>query len=107
LYFGGRGVAQDNHKAAKWASASARQGNFLAQRLLANLYLMDVEDLPVQPREIIHFLHESADQGHSTSNYLLGRMYELGKGVDRNYKWAAELYRKAAKGGIMRADVAL
>ncbi len=40
-----------------------------------------------------------AEQGHTSAQYNLGRMYEKGEGVPQNYKQAVNWYLKAAKQG--------
>lgn len=40
-----------------------------------------------------------ADNGDIRAQYAIGRMYEKGKGVDRNFETAIHWYRQAAKHG--------
>jgi len=40
-----------------------------------------------------------AEQGDSSAQFGLGWMYDLGKGVLKDYKQAADWYRKAAEQG--------
>ena len=46
----------------------------------------------------------AAEQGHANAQNSLGIMYQLGQGVDVNYKKAIEWYEKAAKQGDAHAQ---
>jgi len=45
-----------------------------------------------------------AEQGHAKAQYLLGSMYERGKGVPQDYKEAVKWYRLSAEQGDASAQ---
>ena len=45
-----------------------------------------------------------ADQGDADAQFLLGRMYDTGRGLLKDYKQAEKWYRKAADQGNARAQ---
>ena len=49
----------------------------------------------------------SAEQGDAKSQFKLGKIYSLGKGVPRDYAEAVRWYRKAADQGDAHAQYAL
>ena len=51
------------------------------------------------PRRAALWFSEAAERGDAQAGYYLGRLYELGKGVQLDYRRAAEWYRLAAKIG--------
>ncbi len=55
----------------------------------------------------VKIYREAADQGHSWAQYNLGRMYDEGKSVARDYAEALVWYRKAADQGDAYAQCSL
>jgi TPR repeat protein len=49
------------------------------------------------------YLLQSAEWGNSDSQHIIGRMYNLGEGVDVNYAKAWEWYKKAADQGNLKS----
>lgn len=47
------------------------------------------------PAKSVPYLQRAADAGHSGAQVLLGLLYQTGKGVDKNYRIAMELFQKA------------
>ena len=85
MYENGRGVSQDNAKAAEWYRKSAEQGDTRA----------------------VEWYRKSAEQGNVTAQYNLGYMYHDGRGVSRDHAKAVEWYRKSAEQGNADAQYAL
>ena len=53
----------------------------------------------------IRLWRQLAEQGHGASQYNLGEMYYVGKGVAQNYRAAARWYERAAEQGIPAAQL--
>jgi hypothetical protein len=53
----------------------------------------------------IRLWRQLAEQGHGASQYNLGQMYYVGKGVTQNYRAAARWYQRAAEQGIPAAQL--
>ena len=77
---------QDGAKAMEWFRKAAEQGNVDAQFKL--VWAFD--------NDSVFWLKNSAKQGHSLSQYLLGSMYAKGQGVEQDDAKALEWFRKAA-----------
>jgi len=50
-------------------------------------------------RQAVDYFEQAYQMGHVRAGQVLGRMYFLGAGIDRNKEKAVELYRKAAERG--------
>ncbi len=55
-------------------------------------------------KEALKWYTQAAEQGHAGSQSKLGFMYYLGNGVDKDPKKAMELFRKAARQGVVYAQ---
>jgi molecular chaperone DnaK (HSP70) len=53
--------------------------------------------------EAVESYRKAAEQGNAEAQYLLGRMYDWGRGVEQDYEQAREWYQKAAEAGEKRA----
>ena len=60
-------------------------------------------NLPVNDPELA-LLMEKAEQGEAESRYQLGLLYLDGKGIKKNEKLAAELFKKAMEQGHLDAQ---
>ncbi|WP_455204151.1 hypothetical protein [Kaarinaea lacus] len=69
---------------------------------LLTLQQTAVAENPVA-QQLFNFHSESAKSGNPESMYILGNMYESGRGVKKDYNKALEWYAKAAKQGNLRA----
>lgn len=79
----------------------ARQGDPVAQFTLGSQYLRSG---PAHYSEAVNWLTLSANQAYVRAQHRLGRCYELGRGVPRNYQQAKYWYRKAADQGDLLAQ---
>jgi TPR repeat protein len=52
----------------------------------------------------LNWLHRAADQGLAGAQGILGKMYQTGQGVEKNYAEAMKWYRKAADQGEANAQ---
>ena len=57
--------------------------------------------------EAVKWFHKAAEQGNATAQYNLGRMYQNGEGVTRDFAEARRWYQKAAAQGHEDAKVLL
>jgi hypothetical protein len=78
--------------------ASAEKGDPDAQYALAGLYL-EGSGVGTDPRVAAHWTLKAAKKGHVVARHSMGRMFETGQGVKRNFQKAAEWYRLAARIG--------
>lgn len=53
--------------------------------------------------QVFNFQLKLAEQGNVTAQYILGEMYELGRGVDKDPDSAIDWYRKAEQNGHTKA----
>ncbi len=93
MYIRGVGVEQDVDKGAECYIKAAKQGSEdnvdIFDELLSKIALVGGEF--VQQWAIAE-----AEKGHKTAQYILGRMYEQGEGVEKDEDKAAGWYIKAA-----------
>jgi hypothetical protein len=73
----------------------ARGGDAVAQFLIAKAF----SDVRADAEKSIYWARLAADQGLSMAQPHLGKFYEMGVGVERDYARAAGLFRKAADQG--------
>lgn len=97
MYYEGKGVNKNSKIALKWYKISAEKGNSDGQIDLAFMLLVqsDEQEKP-NNSEIISLLNKSVAQNNADAQNLLGRMYQLGIGVDVNNSLALDLFTKAA-----------
>lgn len=75
--------------------AMAEEGDIRATRSLAYMRL-DPNEKRFDASEAAEMLQKVADQGDPEAQYELGRLYELGIGVEQDVKKAVELFKKSA-----------
>jgi Sel1 repeat len=63
--------------------------------------------VPQDYSEAIRWYRKAADQGDATAQYVIGYMYDHGKGAPRDHAEAMRWYRKAGKQGDVKARRAL
>ena len=101
LYEKGRGVRKDLLQAIELYSLSADQNWEFAQIALGDIYSSDWEgqDYRKAADYYIEALNNAADNEYAVgaASYGLGRLYESGKGVNRDMRKAVEMYRRAAE----------
>jgi TPR repeat protein len=83
MYRNGKGVPKDDAQAAEWYRKAADQRN---------------ADAPFRS------LASKADQGDADAQFLLGGLYDNGRGVPQDYVEAMSWYRKAADQGHIVAQ---
>jgi TPR repeat protein len=82
MFYQGKGVPKDETQAVKWISMAAVAG-------------LD---------EAIKWIRTAAEQGDAEAQFNLGRAYQRGEGVPKNFAEALKWYRKAADQGNAKAQ---
>ena len=95
MYFGGKGIEQDEKQAAEWYRKAAEQGHVEAQNTLGRMYEKG-KGVKQDDKQAAEWLHKAAEQGHSSAQYNLGRIY-LNATSNQDKKQAAGWIRKAAE----------
>jgi len=99
-YRAGEGVGQDSEKAKALTRRAAQLGNPQANYVLGVAHYLESGDTTAA----IGYLMQSADKNFSHAEYLLGRLYALGQGVERDMPWALRWYGLAAAHGHREAQ---
>lgn len=94
LYRNGQGVAKDAAKAMQYITAARDGGDMKASRYIG----LSFEEAGDFAKAAVSY-QEGADRGDITSQFYLGRAYELGKGVVQDYALAFKWYTKSAERG--------
>lgn len=94
MYRGGAGVPKDSPKAFAEITKAAEMGDMKASRYLG-LYAAEAGDFA----KAATFYQEGAARGDITSQFYLGRAYEMGKGVPQDYGLALQWYTTSAERG--------
>jgi TPR repeat protein len=109
LYEHGYGVQKDVQEAVKLYEAGAEKGNAISTFNLASLHLSGkIPEDAEKARELLEKVAESGLQPlASAAQRSLGSLYEIGNGVTKDLKKAAEYYLAAAQAGDTEATVPL
>ena len=90
LYDNGQGTAQDHKAAVEWYMKAAQQGNEQAQNIIGECYY-NGDVLPQDYKKAVQWFQKAAIKvGDATLN--LATCYYEGKGVEKNYCQAAQLF---------------
>ena len=92
-YMYGVGVAKDEQQARSWYRQAAEQDNLVAQKRLAEALSHD------DVAQAAHWYQRAAEQGDAGAMFSLGKHYEEGKGVEKDYGQAAHWYQLATEQG--------
>lgn len=96
-------VIQPDDVAYSWCVKSANQDNYYAQGLLCERNYMSKNY-----KEALNWCNAASKHpGQSLAKYMLGKMYEEGNGVEKNYKIAKALYLRDLDGTYARQIVRL
>ena len=88
-------IKQDTEKAIYWYMRAAEKNNAIAESNLAFVYLKtEKSDI----KKYVYWLQRAAKHGHTTSQWHLGRHYELGdcEGINKDYNQAVYWYQQGA-----------
>jgi len=104
MYHAGKGVKQNLDEAFRWYKKAAENESQEAQFYLATLYRSKHEY-----QEAIEWFKKSASKGYLPALYRLGKMYDIGEGVNKDEKRAFEYLEQAAKMGhvFARREIAV
>jgi hypothetical protein len=94
IYLNGKGVEQDEQQAIHYYTLSAEQGYAPSRRILGLLYYKTEAYQNAFP-----YLKEAADQGDADVQYMLGRMYKKGLGIQADDKMALHYFTLSANQG--------
>eukprot|EP00628_Pelagophyceae_sp_CCMP2097_P039101 CAMPEP_0184254206 /NCGR_PEP_ID=MMETSP0977-20130417/7234_1 /TAXON_ID=483370 /ORGANISM="non described non described, Strain CCMP2097" /LENGTH=291 /DNA_ID=CAMNT_0026559743 /DNA_START=949 /DNA_END=1824 /DNA_ORIENTATION=+ len=82
----------------------ADRGNAEAQFQLGDAYSYGILGLKNNPKRARHFYELAAAQGHARAQFLFGKFYQFGYGVEIDYKTAVLWLRRAAEQGHFHAQ---
>lgn len=103
MYKTGKGIEQNDVKAAECYLKAAEQGYAKAQFNLGMMYRRG-EGVEQSDVKAVEWYLKAAEQGDIKAQFSLAVMYSKGKGVEQNDVKAAEWYFKAAKQGYAKAQ---
>ncbi len=100
MYDNGKGVPENDAKAAKWHRKAAEQDDVMAQYSLGGMYFRG-EGVSQNYTEAVKWFRKAAEQGDAYAQVNLGFMYGTGEGVPMNYVKAYMWYSLAkAQGNV-------
>lgn len=94
MYWQGLGVAKRQEKALTYFEAARQAGHMKAGRYIGLYHEQHGNDALA-----VEDYRQAAQAGDITSQYYLGRAYELGKGIPRDYAQAMAWYTQSATRG--------
>ena len=98
MYANGDGVPRDVHEAVKWLQRAGDTGIPMGLEELADLYGSSGNFT-----KSVEWHKQQAEEGDPVAQFDLALMYDLGRGVTRDYAEAMKWYRKAADQGYAPA----
>ncbi|GMQ75499.1 MAG: hypothetical protein BMS9Abin01_0749 [Gammaproteobacteria bacterium] len=91
---GGASVEKNPREAKRWLTLASDNGDPLATYLLGTFLFEDGKT-----ETAIEKFHRAGEQGVSSGLYQLGKMYEVGYGVEKDKERAYNYYRQSASMG--------
>lgn len=91
---GGVSVEKDTREAQRWLTVASDRGDALATYLLGTVLFERGESTAATKQ-----FRKAGEKGVSAGLFQLGKMYELGSGVDKDEERAYECYRQSASMG--------
>ena len=115
MYLNGLGVAKDEKEAVRWYRKAADQGEDTAQAYLGWM-CTKAGAWSWTTRKPLRWYRKAVEQGNAVAKYNLGKMYDNGRGVEKDDKvratsgalgdpTEAALLTLAAKAGVFRDQV--
>jgi len=98
LYYEGKGVPEDDCKAAEWMRKAAEGGNATSQYTLAWFYYKGI-GVPQDYTKALELLRMADQAGNIYAPDHIAYMYKIGQGVPKDYRQAIDWYSKAAEMG--------
>jgi len=102
LYSQGKGIAQDNARAARYYTLSCSHGSILGCDRLGVLNYSG-QGVPQDYARAGSLFEEACNGGNMAACDNLGTLYEKGQGVSQNLDQARNLYKKSCDGGFTEA----
>ena len=103
----GEGVERAPEQALELYVKAAERGYAPAQCNLGALYVVGAPGCPPDPARGAAWLTKAAGQGMKRAQYLLGSLFERGRGVEQDMKKAAGCFTDAARQGYAPAQFSL
>ena len=106
-YAKGQGTPKDDTAAVLWYQKAAKQGFAKALKNLGDMYASG-RGVEKSEREALKLYYQAAEQKLAAAEFNVGYYHEMGRGgVRRNYRTAADWYRRAAEHGSTAAQAQL
>ena len=99
LYYYGILLSKNLKEAIKYIECSAMKNNQNAQEFLLNYYLKKDND-----EKIFYWSEKLVKNNNAFAQYILGKCYYHGIGVEKNSEEAVKWYKKASDQGIVEAQ---
>ena len=99
LYYYGVLLSKNLKEAIKYIEFSAMKNNQNAQEFLLNYYLKKDND-----EKIFYWSEKLVKNNNAFAQYILGKCYYYGIGVEKNSEEAVKWYEKASDQGIVKAQ---
>ena len=90
LYYEGKGVPEDEGRAAEWMRKAAEGGDAHSQYMLAWFFYKGI-GVAQDYAKTIEWAQKAMEKGDTNAIVLLARLHRLGRGVSQNYTKALEL----------------
>lgn len=112
IYHQGNGVPADDRQAIFWLEKATEEGLFhqsidQCYDLLGGIYASSTEDELRDPHKAFKCATLAASYGNPSGKTLLGTLYELGIGVERDYDKAFQLYSDSANAGWIPGKISV
>ncbi len=102
LYYEGKGVPEDDGRAAEWMQKAAEGGDAASQYMLAWFSYKGIGGAQDYVKTL-EWAQKAMERGDTNATTLLARLYRLGQGVPQNYSKALELLHAADQAGSVYA----
>lgn len=106
IYYNMRPDNLSREVATKWLMSAMNEGDLTSAILLGRIFVDDGCGIE-NARPVISRLFDASESRIPEAQYVLGRCYEIGWGVEKSLAKAEELYGSAAKDGCEEAKLAL
>lgn len=99
----GEGNQLDNEKLFELAAKSAELGSSYGMGVLGGMYLHGA-GVKKDENKAFYYMEKAVQAQNIKACYFLGEFYEFGIGCQRDMDKALEMYKKAAAGGVKKAE---
>ena len=102
LYYEGKGVPEDEGRAAEWMRKAAEGGDAHSEYMLAWFFYNGI-GVAQDYVKTLEWAQKAMEKGDTNATVLLARLYRLGRGVTQNYTKTLELLYLADQSGNIYA----